>query len=374
MAVGVIFLIMGALFGNWATLIPIIKAKFGLDDAQLGLMILCLPVGGFLANPVSTWFIHKYGMQRMTLIGVSIMCVCYILPVAAPSPIWVGMGLLASGMGIAFTNVSMNTCASVIEVQMKAHIMATCHGLFSTGLMMGSLLSSTMIGLGVAPFIQSLSISVTLGIIAWSLSGIILSIKDQHDHEINGDEPKQGFTWPRGVLLLMIGVAMCTNLTEGAMADWTAVYMRDVVKSAAYTLGWGLAAYSGSMALGRFIGDYIIPRFGANAILKYGGILSAAGLLMAILIPKTWVCVVAFGLVGFGVSCGAPIMYGAAARLPNLAKGVGLATLNTFSVVAFLGGPVMIGFISKAINLQTGIGLVCIVGLLWSWLSGKVKL
>ena len=95
---------------------------------------------------------------------------------------------------------------------------------------------------------------------------------------------------------------------------------------------------------------------------------------MAILFPTTIISVVAFGLVGLGVSCGAPILYGAAARLPGLAKGVGLASLNTYSVATFLGGPVILGFISSASSLRIALSLISIIGLLWVYLTSKIKL
>lgn len=370
-AVGAVFLVMGILFGNWATLIPIIKSKFALDDAQLGLIILCLPVGGAVANPISTWFIHRHGVQAMTLFGMVFMCLAYLLPVAAPNAWSVGVGLFFAGTAMAFTNVSMNTCASIIEHQMKQPIMSTCHGLFSLGLMIGSLLASTLIGLKTLPVIQSGIISILMLGIWILIRKRILSIEDNYVEDTETKRPR--FRIPKGPLLLMIGIALCTNLTEGSMADWTAVYLRDVVNSQEYFIGWGLASYSFCMAMGRFFGDYVIPIYGPGNILRYGGIMSALGIALAVFVPITWVCILAFGLVGLGVSCGAPIMYGAASRLPNLAKGVGLATLNTFSVTSFLGGPVIIGFISSALNLQIALFLICITGLVWAYLSTKIK-
>ncbi|MEP7268575.1 MAG: MFS transporter [Saprospiraceae bacterium] len=372
LSIGGVFLIMGTLFGNWATLIPVIKTKFQLDDARLGLIILCLPVGAALANPLSTWFIHKYGMQRMTILGFTGMCLFYLLPVLAPAAWLVACALFLTGTSIAFTNVSMNTCASALEHQLKEHIMATCHGLFSLGLMIGSLASSTMIGLSFRPIVQSLLISAVLIFLGIFLKENILSIKDEDHSDPSLKRPR--FSLPKGPLLIMILIAMCTNMTEGSMADWSAVYMRDIVHSAAYTLGWGLAAYSFSMALGRFFGDYWIPKYGANNVLTYGGLLSAIGIGLAVIFPSTFLCVLAFSMVGLGVSCGAPILYGAAARLPNLAKGVGLASLNTYSVATFLGGPVIIGFISTAINLRVALALISLIGLLWVFLTSKIKL
>eukprot|EP01035_Chromulina_nebulosa_P059722 gene59722-81718_t len=131
------------------------------------------------------------------------------------------------------------------------------------------------------------------------------------------------------------------------MADWTAVYMRDVVQTDDYFIGWGLAGYSMFMALGRFFGDALIPRFGGNAVLRIGGIIAA---------------------LGAGVSCGAPILYGSAARVPGMAKGAGLATMNTFSMGGFLAGPVLIGFISKSVNLPFAFSIVAVLAIVWAFL------
>ncbi len=372
LAIGAAFLIMGILFGNWATLIPVIKERFLLNDASLGLIILCLPVGAAMANPISTWFIHKYGMQRMTLWGITGMCVFYLFPVLAPHVLLVGLGLFMTGTMIAFTNVSMNTCAAALEHQYKAHIMSTCHGLFSLGLMTGSLVSSSMIGMQFEPFTQSLTVSLAALLLALVAKKTIFSIHDDDHSTETTQRPKFGI--PNGPLLIMIGIALCTNMTEGSMSDWAAVYMRDIVHSPAYTLGWGLASYSFFMAMGRFFGDYWIPKYGANNVLTYGGILAAFGIALAVLFPSTIICVVAFGLVGLGVSCGAPILYGAAARLPGLAKGVGLASLNTYSVATFLGGPVIVGFISSWSSLRVALALIGFICLLWVYLTSKIKL
>jgi len=172
----------------------------------------------------------------------------------------------------------------------------------------------------------------------------------------------------------MIAISLCINITEGVMADWTAVFMREVVKADDFFIGWAFSCYAMLMAAGRFAGDALIPKYGTKRILGAGGITAAAGILLAVLFPQTLPSIAGFGLVGAGVSCGAPILYGGAARLPNMAKGAGLATMNTFSIAGFLVGPAIIGFISKAVNLSFAIGLVAILGLLWSFLARKVNL
>ena len=172
----------------------------------------------------------------------------------------------------------------------------------------------------------------------------------------------------------MIIISLCVNITEGSMADWTAVYMREVVVTSPFYQGWGLTGYSLFMALGRLLGDKIIPIYGANKILFFGGILSLIGISISIFLPFTFSSILGFSIVGAGVSCCAPILYASASRVPNMAKGSGLAIMNTFAMGGFLFGPVLIGFISNAYSLQIAFGVIALLGLVWIIQSKRVSL
>lgn len=374
LALGAAFWSVGFLFGNWATFIPHIKLKFNLNDAELGLLLLSLPFGAMTFNPVAAFLINKFGMRKTHIIGFFLLPIFYAIPLNTNLLPVVSAGLVLTGMGISFLNVAMNTCATAVEHQDKINIMSTSHGMFSIGLMLGSVVSSFAIGLGVLPSYSMLA-AAALVLVLWLITRPI--IMELHEEPIEKKENATSvakFSLPKGALLTMILISICTNVTEGAMADWTAVYMRDVVHTNPYFIGWGLAGYSFFMAMGRFVGDGLIPRIGQNKILIGGGIIASIGIIISIVLPFTFSSIAGFALVGAGVSCAAPILYGSAARVPNMAKGAGLATMNTFSMAGFLLGPVVIGFISKAVSLPFAFGLVAILAFMWSVLSRKVKL
>ncbi len=372
LAVGMVFISVGFLFGNWATLIPYIKQKFELNDAQLGLLLLSLPLGATSMNPFSTYFINRFGMRNTTVIGLILLATTYIIPLSISYLPLVVVGLILAGMSLSVTNVAMNTCVTSLEHQYKINIMSTCHGMFSAGLMFGSIVASILQGMMVHPHYQMVAIAIIFTILVLSLRPTILSI---HEEKITESaESGAKFILPKGALLLMILISLCTNIAEGTMADWTAVYMKDIVQTDAYFIGWGLAGYSMFMALGRFLGDALIPRFGGNNVIRVGGIIVALGILIAIFLPYTITAILGFTMVGAGVSCAAPILYGSAARVPGMAKGAGLATMNTFSMAGFLAGPVVIGFISKSVNLPFAFSLVAILALIWAFLVNRVKL
>lgn len=372
LAIGMVFISVGFLFGNWATLIPFIKQKFDLNDAQLGLLLLSFPIGATVMNPFSTFFINRFGMLKTTLLGLILLTVTYIIPVSATWLPLASIGLMIVGMCLSVTNVAMNTCVTSLEHQYGINIMSTCHGMFSAGLMFGSIASSILQGMKIMPSYQMAAIALAIIILVLVLRQTILGI---HEEKVQINEAKGAkFILPKGALLLMVLISLCTNITEGTMADWTAVYMREVVQTDDYFIGWGLAGYSMFMSLGRFLGDALIPRFGGNAVLRTGGIIAALGIVLAIVFPYTITAILGFTFVGAGVSCGAPILYGSAARVPGMAKGAGLATLNTFSMGGFLAGPVLIGFISKSVNLSFAFSIVAVLAIVWVFLVKKVKL
>ncbi|MDP5121354.1 MAG: MFS transporter [Spirosomaceae bacterium] len=370
-AVGVAFWVLGFMFGNWATLIPSMKLRYSFDDAELGLMLLAIPAGAISFNPVASFLISKIGMTKTHFLGFILLGICYAIPFSMPTPLLSAAGLVLTGMSISILNVAMNTCASAIEINQKTSILSTSHGMFSIGLMSGSLLTGAALGFKIAPQFFMYAMCILVILLALFTRKQVFSIPEEvADNTVSGGSK---FVFPKGMFLLIVLISLCTNITEGAMADWTAVYMREIVITTPFFIGWGLAGYSFFMALGRFLGDGIIPRFGFNRIIVVGGIITFLGLAIALLLPYTFTAVIGFSLVGAGVSCVSPILYGSATRVPGMAKGGGLATLNTFGMGGFLIGPVIIGFISEWLSLPIALSLVLVLITAWILIARKTK-
>ncbi len=371
LAIGFCFIAVGLLFGGWATFVPFIKSKFGFDDAQLGVLLLSMPFGALAMNPVAAALVRKAGMKTTTLLGFVLLNIAFSLIFFQNSLYTLPIVLFMCGSGIAITNVAMNTVVGALEEFEQVKIMSTCHGLFSLGLMIGSFMASYASGYGLHPSTYMLALAISLCLIMVFTRPIIFTI---HDKNADVKIEKGKFSIPKGTFLWMIIISLCINITEGTMADWTAVYMRDVVKSSPYFIGLGLTGYSFFMALGRFLGDYLVPTYGANKVLYIGSILSMLGLLIAIVFPFALVTIFGFALVGAGVSCGAPILYASAARTPGMPAGSGLAVMNTFAMGGFLFGPVLIGFISELSSLQISFSCVAVLGLVWFFYARKIAL
>lgn len=369
-AIGSSFFSIGFLFGTWATFIPFVKDKFGLNDADLGLILLSMPMGALTANMIGAWLVSKIGMKTTTVGSMIGMALAFLIPINSPYIYLLPPGLYLCGAGISITNIAQNMGVTSIESNQKINIMSTCHGMFSVGLMLGSLFASIGRGAGIQPGHYMMGIAFLVILLAISVKPTIFRIQEEESQT----GQKNRFFIPKGAFLIMILIGICGNIVEGTMADWTSVYMRDVVKSSPYFVGWGLSGYSLFMALGRLYGDSLIPKLGANKVLTAGGLLSAAGLLLSVFVPLVWTTIIGFAMVGAGVSCAAPILYGSAARIPGVSKGNGLAILNTFAMGGFMIGPVLIGFISEATSLAIAFGVVIVLALIWAYLSRTVKL
>lgn len=371
-ATGSVFVLMGFVFGTWAAAIPYVKQKFGLDEAGLGLLLLCFPIGVTLMNPFAVMILNRFGPVRATLGSLASGALVFMLPIAMPNVWLTGAALIVAGFGLSSTNITMNTCASLLE-QAGVRLFSTCHGLWSTGAMAGSAIATVVASAGLPREYYSVVVGGLVVFLCWRLLGPLSGLPVEPVAPKPAPKSRRKFSMPNALLWSLILVSLCTNLTEGTMTDWSAVYMREVAGAGPDTAGWGFTIYATFMAAGRFLGDELIARFGSRRMLWTGGSVVVAGLAMAIAVPVVWCVLLGFALVGAGVSLGAPVLYAAAAKVPGMAKGVGLATMNTFAMAGFLGGPAVIGFLAKAFDLRTAFGLVAVFACYWVWKSRRMQ-
>ncbi|MGB4846469.1 MAG: MFS transporter [Saprospiraceae bacterium] len=378
--VGIIFALSGLSFGTWASFIPFVKDNFHLNSAELGLLLLGLPMGNFIANPLTVFLIRKWGAVRIALFAGAMTSLFFALPVMVPSIIFASLGLVLAGASFGCSNVAMNTCASILEDQRPSRIMSSCHGMWSIGAMCGSLFSGFGVmsllrysGKGIAP--QSLYViivAIIIVVIIWLIRHELDSIKEIHQQP--AEHPKMNWRSfrPTRTLWMLISICLCTYLTEGTIADWSAVFMKEITFAPETIAGWGFAVYAFFMAAGRFMGDELIARFGAMRVLRVGGLLAFIGLVIVIASHSPWFALPGFMLIGMGISLASPILYGSAAKVPDMAPGVGLATLNTFAMASFLGGPVLIGFIAKIADLRIAFMIVVFASIIWIFQTTRV--
>lgn len=367
-AVIAFFVLAGLSFSAWAVRIPDVKQKLALDEASLGLVLLGMAVGSIVAMTSSGWSIARFGSRRVTTVCGLLVCVTMVPPVLAPSPALLFGALFLFGAAYGTMDVAMNAQAVLVEERYGRPIMSSFHAMFSSGALVGSFVAGFIAGQGIAPFPHLLGTAVVLAVLALVSQAQLVPAAGE------GSTDGPVFALPTGPLFGLGLVAFCVLLAEGAVADWSAVYLRDVLGATAAAGGWGFTAFSLTMAAGRFAGDGLVQRLGAVRVIRGGGVLVALGLGLALLVGSLPAAVVGFALVGAGLAAAFPIAISAAGRTPGVPAGTAVAAVATAGYSGFLVGPPSIGLVSHALGgLQAGLAVVALLGVAIALLAGQAR-
>ncbi|HMH21290.1 MAG TPA: MFS transporter [Puia sp.] len=365
-AVSSFFFLAGLCFSSWASRIPDIRLRLHLDNAALGAVLLGLPAGLLTSLPLAGWLVAKFGSRPVATLA-AILYPCTLPLLGLVDSIWQLVAcLFLFGMGGNLLNISMNTQAIGTELLYKRTIMASYHGIWSLAGFSGAAIGTLMIGLGLHPFQHFL--------IVGAVALLIVLIASRHlikEDAAHGDQPI--FAKPDRSLINLGIIAFCCMICEGAMFDWSGVYFQKVIQPPKGLVAAGYTAFMATMATGRFLGDWMATRWGIKKILQGSGVLTASGLLIAILFPWLFPAIAGFLLVGAGVSSVVPLVYSAAGRSKTLSPGVALAAVSTIGYLGFLFGPPFIGFIAQASNLRVSLGLIAILGSIIAVMAARTK-
>jgi len=365
-AVAAMFLVNGALLANWVARIPAVQQRLGLSAGALGIALLGMAIGALAAFPVTGLLIAHYGSRRVTTGAALVYCAAVPLPGLAPNLPLLMVALIALGAGNGAMDVAMNAQGVAVEARYGRPIMSSFHGLWSVGGFAGALVGGLAAGAGIAPFPHLLGAAVVLVIAALIASRWLLPVAaDAHSGA-------PAFARPTRALLGLGVVAFCSALGEGAMADWSAVYLHTSLATSAAFAAAGYAGFSLAMTAGRLSGDRLTHRFGPVVLVRAGGLLAAVGLGVALVVGRAGPAVAGFALVGAGLSLVAPLVYSRAGRTPGVSAAAALAAVATMGYTGFLLGPPIIGAVAQALSLRDALGIIVLLGLAIAALARNV--
>lgn len=368
LAVSMFYFGQGLGFASWASRIPTIKADLGLSEAQLGTILLMLPIGQLLTMPLSATLVNKYGSGRILPQAAMLYALVLVL-IAFSSNAWMlGAALFLFGIFGNLSNISVNTQGVLAEDIYGRSIMSSFHGAWSLAGFTGALLGLLALNLHLTTATHLLIIVALLAI------NIIISKKN-----LVMDAPKATTTAKKpkfkpDALIVQLGIiGFFSMATEGAMFDWSGVYFSDVVHAPAKLVTLGYASFMIMMALGRFVGDAVIRRLGRQRTLQISGCMMFVGMLVSVLFPNIWICTLAFMLVGLGVACNVPTIYSVTGKHKTIPAGVALAMVSSISFLGFLMGPPLIGYIAELSSLRYSFSLFSCFGLLMFILVSRLN-
>lgn len=353
-AVLLMFFINGAVFANWVSRIPQIQDKLTLSEGQLGVVLLGVAVGVLVALSLVGGLVARHGSKRVTTGGA--IALCLLLPLLAwmPNPEFLWINLFFVGMAMSTMDVAMNAQAVEVEQRANRPLMSTFHAAFSVGGFAGAAIGAGMAAASIDPTIHFLVAGI--GFLLLTLVSRRNLIPHERTETTGGGDPV--FQLPSRALLPLGIVAFAAAIGEGAMADWSGVYLSDVVLTDDGVAALGFAVFSITMTIGRLSGDWLSSRFTEVPVVRLGGLIASLGLLLAILVPQPLPTLLGFGAVGLGLSTVVPLAFSVAGRIPGISSSVGIAGVATIGYAGFLAGPPVIGIIAERTSLQVALLLV----------------
>ena len=348
LAVNLMFFINGFMFSSWAARIPKIQSQFNLDNSDLGTILLMAALGSLFAMPFTGWLISKMGSKKITTISSFLFVLAVPLFSLSPNALILGGTFLFMGVATGTMDVAMNAQSIYVEEKYKRPIISFFHGLFSAGMMVGAGVSALYSKVDISLTIHFTSLLLlNVPILIWAINHLVNDTPDKK--EMKGET---FFHIPNKNLVGIGVIAFCCMLGEGAMSDWSAAYMEQIIKSKKILFPFGLFAFSLAMMLGRFRGDHYRALWGDRKLIQVGSIIALIGIIIILFLTYPAFALLGFFLVGLGLSTIVPIAYSTAGSLPGLAPGVGIGMVTTIGYTGFLFGPPIIGFLADWSNLR----------------------
>ena len=364
-----LFLAHGLIVSTWVSRIPAVQSVLHLSNGVLGLTLLSSALGAVSTIPVTGWLVSRYGSKRITTITSLLFCAALVLIALAFNALTLAVALFVFGVVAAGMDVSMNAQGVEVEKALGAPTMSRFHGMFSLGGMIGAGLGGLVAshGTGLLPHFALSGGLVFLGIAA--ISSLLLEAPKSEFHS----EHRLPLKKIPPVLLALSAIGFCILLAEGAVADWTAVYLKQVLQAGPGRAAAGYAVFSASMAVFRFLGDIITARLGPMLTVRVGSLVGAAGLLWALLSQSSAWALPGFAATGAGFSVIIPLVFGAGGRVESIHPGPGIATVTGFGYIGFIVGPPAIGFAAQLSNLRYALGIVVGCCLISAFLAQSMK-
>lgn len=350
LGVSLFFGVNGFLSANWIARIPAVVDKLDISKASLGTLLLLFAVGAIAAFPVSGRATSTRGSAPVTTFFGLMFCVTVPLLGFAPNAWWLAAALVLYGAANGGLDVAMNAQGVEIERATGTRIMGSLHGFFSLGGLIGAGTGALAAwrGIPLELHLTALAIAGFL-VLAWAATGLIPDVTRE---DTKSEERTSGFMLPPRILWPLGIIAFCTALGEGAMADWSALYLNDHLRTSASVAAIGYFAFSLTMLTGRFLGDGIVARIGPVRVIRGCATIATVGLLFGIAIDQVWSILIGFAAVGLGLSIIIPLVYGAAGNTPGIPGGRGVASVATIGYTGFLAGPAGLGWIAEATSLR----------------------
>lgn len=353
----IFFFISGFTFSTWASRIPTVKSFYGFNEAEMGTLLLAMPISSLIGLPISGWLIGRFDSRIPLAVAFGINSIALAcIGLAQTTPVLIAsIGVFAFTMRIF--SISANTQSIALQKQFNKKILGTFHGLWSTGGIAGVSFCTLMVA-------TNTSIEVhfaIVAILAFAVTLFSFSHLMQQDRSSQGNRLILGKPDPYILYLgiLIFFAAVC----EGGMFDWSGIFFREVLNVRIFTYGYLI--FMICMALSRFFSDLIIDRLGMATTYVLSSTLIVSGISLAVVFPTFWTSLLGFSLTGFGTAAIVPMTYALAGGSKKYSPGMAISIIATYATLGMLAGPPLIGYLAHAFGLRFSFIAFALCGLIF---------
>lgn len=351
----VVFLSTGALVAAWAPLIPFARSRLGVDEGELGILLLFLGGGSLVGMPLTGLLTTRFGCRTVMICGT--LLAAAIVPLLAVCATFVGMAasLAIFGGAIGTVDVAMNIQAVTVEKRMRLSLMSGFHACYSIGGFIGAGGVSALLKTGLSPFEASLAMGLLMAVaVSTRAMGFIRHVND-------GATSPTLFAIPKHLVLIIGLFSALVFMAEGAVLDWSGVFLVQYRGMETSTAGFGYAAFAVAITIGRLVGDRLVDAVGARPVLLAGGLIATVGFGLTVAFPSPLSAIWGFMLVGFGAANIIPLMFKAAGAQTLMPANLAVATVTTLAYGGHMMGPVLIGLIAHFLDLRVAFSMLAAI-------------
>ncbi|MGJ8593244.1 MAG: MFS transporter [Aquaticitalea sp.] len=356
-SLSIFFLLSGFCFASWASRIPTIKTLYALNDAELGNLLLTLPISSLVGVPISGWLVAKFDSRTPLVVSFILFSMSLAMIGYSSSILFLIVAIFLFSFCMRIINISMNTQSITLQKSFAKKIVGSFHGIWSTG---------GIVGVGFSTLMVNADISIQIHFLIVSILSLIVSFA-AYPYLLKNDKSPSGnkiiFGKPDKQILLLGLLVFFAAVCEGGIFDWSGVYFKDVVKVELFTVGYLI--FMVFMALSRFFSDVLIEKIGMKRMYIISASLITLGISVLTLLPFFWPALIGLSITAIGVAAIFPMTFILAGTSSKYSAGMAISIVATYAIVGMLIGPPLIGYIAHAFNLKVAFVIFIISGLMF---------
>lgn len=353
----IFFFISGVCFSSWASRIPTIKSAFGYNEAELGTVLLFMPISSLIGLPVSGWLVSRYDSRVPMSFAFVILALALMSVGFATSDVVLITSICVFSFTMRVLNIAMNTQAIALQKQFDRNINGSFHGLWSTG---------GIVGVGFSTWMVAMKVPIDKHLMYISITTLVVTLVS-YRYLLRNDRAKSGnkliLGKPDPYIVYLGFLVFFAGICEGGMFDWSGIFFKEVVKVEIFT--WGYLMFMICMAISRFASDRVVEKIGMPYTYMLSSGLVTFGILCAVTFPTFWPSLIGFCLTGLGSAAVIPMTFTLAAGSKKYSPGMAISLIATYGIVGMFIGPPLIGYLAHAFNLQVSFVVFAFCGMMF---------